>query len=150
MQSIQHSTEQDIVQAYLRGHSIRKIAVDIGLSPWKVGLILRKRCILRPRGGINRVHRTKTALTYTIILRIKVDNTTHAQLCKELRISRNTIKRYWHSAYGKAIREFVFGERLGQKKQDVVNRLRLERIPDSVIAKTLEISIAELRKSEYQ
>lgn len=149
MQVIQDPSEHSIVQSYLGGYSIRQIATNIGGTPWGVRRILRKHTKIRSRGGINRVHKSKTLLTYTIILRIKIDRATHAELCKELRISRNTVKRYWNSAYGKAIREFVFCERLGQKKRDVIQRLRLERVPDSVIARTLDVSIAELRHSEF-
>lgn len=144
------SVEIETVQAYLRGHSIRQIASEMGLTPWAVRNILRTRLTLRPRGGVNRTHKTRTALTYSIILRIKVDGATHAELCTTLRLSRNTVKRYWNSSYGKAVREFVFHERLGQSKREVIKRLRLERVPDSVIARTIGVSIAELRKSELR
>lgn len=156
MQSVQHSTEQhateqQIVHAYLRGNSICTIASWVGVKSWKVRLILRReRVMLRSRGGVNRVHKRKIELTYSIVQRIKIDGATHAQLCKELGISRNTIKRYWNSAYGKAIREFVFCERLGQHKHDVIQRLQLEHVPDSIIARTVGMSITELRRLNNQ
>lgn len=136
--------EHEIVQAYRHGYSIRQIASKTGLTAWTVRKIIRQRGNLRSRGGCNRCHKSKTALTYSIVLRIKVDRATYAEICSELRISRNTLKRYWDSSYGKAVREFVFCERLGQSKKDVVERLRLERVPDSVISRTLDISISEL------
>lgn len=149
MQDVQEPTESHIVQTYLRGHSIRQIASTMGIAPWTVRRILQQRTTLRSRGGANRVHRTKVSLTYSIVLRVKIDRATYADLCTELRISRKTIKRYWDSAYGKAVREFVFCERLGQKKKEVIQRLRLERVPDAVIARTIGISISDLRKTDF-